>query len=124
MPGRRDRVTAMEMIQAERANIRAGKLVGTGPEHLEYWLGVAEEALAEAAREIAGLSEQIEAAARESAAYKGELAARDGRETILTFDRIGPEGVPTYHPVGTILACTDSDRSWRLSADREWVEVQ
>lgn len=105
MPGRRNRVAAMEMIQAERAKIRRGEVNGYGAEAVEYWLGVAEEALAEAAREIVH--------------YKGMLAARDGREIILTFDRIGTEGVPTHFEDGTRLKCTDSDRQWVLS-DGKW----
>lgn len=76
------------------------------PEEVEPTLALVEEALNEAAELM------WEA--------RGELAARDGHEIILTFDRIGTEGVPTNHAEGTLLKCTDSERSWRLTGG-EWV---
>lgn len=97
------RETALARVQDVRARMRQGEVIGGMSELLE----LVEDALTEAAAEIA--------------AYKGELAARDGRETLLTFDRIGPEGVPTNHANGTLLACTDSDREWVLN-DGQWLE--
>ena len=76
----------------------------------------------DASRMIELCEEALETAQKEIWALRGELAARDGRETILTFDRIGTEGVPVNHPEGTILACTDSDRKWRLT-DGKWAPL-
>lgn len=77
-------------------------------------------------RAVLDLLTEAELALQEQATiiahYKGMLAARDGREVILTFDRIGPQGVPTNHEDGTRLKCTDSDREWVLH-DGEWVEL-
>lgn len=76
--------------------------------------------------EVAHVLDVVEAALNEMErdlwAYKGLLAASDGRETILTFDRIGTEGVPVNHAEGTILACTDSDHKWVLISGR-WVDA-
>ena len=91
-------------------------------ERVDALLEVAEKALDEAGRQIAAAGEDLRARIGQVAHYKGMLAARDGHEVILTFDRIGPDGVPTYFEDGTILACTDSDRRWRL-VSHVWVPV-
>jgi hypothetical protein len=109
MPAKADkRASALERVKAEQRSIRSGFVIGYGSEAVESLLNLVEDALEEAATEIARL--------------KGQLAARDGREIILTFDRIGTEGVPVHFEDGTRLKCTDSDREWVLS-DGQWVLV-
>lgn len=105
-----DTRTPVQVIKEERQALYrallAGEEVQYTPKAVLDLLVTAEMALTEQAGQIS--------------AYKGMIAAMQGKETILTFDRIGTEGVPTNHPDGTILACTDSDRKWVLKGG-EWV---
>jgi hypothetical protein len=97
---------AMARVIQLRAQIREAGPAFVRPEDVGPVLELAEQALAECQAMIWQL--------------KGELAARDGGEVILTFAAHGSNGVPTNHAEGTILRCTDGPGEWRLTGG-EWV---
>jgi hypothetical protein len=99
---------ALNAIIRLRSQIREAGPAFVRPEAVDPVLELAEQALAEAQTMIWQL--------------KGEAAARDGYEVILTFSAIGAKGVPVNHAEGTILRCTDGPDEWRLT-DSRWVPV-